>query len=87
MTVEKLLSISNSERIPCNQTAWKQAFTAPLYLASTEDNAMETYFLPEKKMGPPPNIKKYLEVDFRSMESLAQSEFAKPTNSSPEITT
>ena len=64
MTVEKALLISNSDRMPCNQTTWMQAFTAPLYLAYVEDNAMIALFLLEKKMGPPPNINTYLEVDF-----------------------
>ena len=36
-TVEKVLPRSNIERIPCNQTAWMQAFTAPRYSASAED--------------------------------------------------
>ena len=45
MIVEKVLLISNSERMPCNQTTWMQAFTAPLYSASIEDNAMASYLL------------------------------------------
>ena len=63
----------NSEKIPCNQTAWMQAFTAPLYLAFAEENAMTACFLLDQKMGTPPNIKTYLEVEFQSMESLIQS--------------
>ena len=70
--VEKLLPISNFERIPCNQTAWMQAFTAPRYLASTEDSAMATCFLLDQQMGPPPNMNTYPEVEFRSIESPTQ---------------
>ena len=61
-----------------------QAFIAPLYLASTEECAMAAYFLLDQKMGPPPNINTYPEVDFRSVESPAQSESVYPTNSSSE---
>ena len=84
MTVDKVLPILNSERIPCNQTTWMQAFTAPLYSTYAEDNGMEAFFFLDQKMGPPPNMNTYLEVEFRSMESHAQSESVKPTNSSSE---
>ena len=63
-TVDKVLPISNSEIIPCNQTTWMQAFTTPRYSAFAEDNAMAAYFLLDQKMGPPPNMKTYLEIDF-----------------------
>ena len=62
MTVDKLLPMSNSERMSCNQTAWMQAFTAPLYSTSAKDNAMEAYFFLDRQMGPAPNIKTNPEV-------------------------
>ena len=43
-TVDKVLPRSNFGRIPCNQIAWVQAFTAPQYSTSTEDNAMVACF-------------------------------------------
>ena len=49
--------------MPCNQTAWMQAFTTPRYSTSAEDSAMEAFFFLDQKMGPPPNMKTYLEVD------------------------
>ena len=57
--MEKVLPISNFERMPCNQRAWMQAFIAPLYSASTEDNAMTSCFLLDQQMGPPTNINTY----------------------------
>ena len=87
MTVYKVLPISNSERMPCKQTAWMQEFNAPLYSTYDEDNAMEAYFFLDQQMGPPPNINKNLEVDFRSVESPAQYESVYPTNSSSESAT
>ena len=71
--MDKALPIQNSERMPFNQTAWMQEFTAPLYLASAEDNAMAAWFLLDQQMGLPPNINKYPEMEFQSMESHAQS--------------
>ena len=52
------------ERMPCNQTTWMQAFTAPRLSAFAEDNAMASYFFLDQQMGPPPNMKTYLEVYF-----------------------
>ena len=61
-----------------------QAFTAPRYLASAEDNAMAACFLLDQQMGPPPNMNTYPEVYFRSIESPTQLEFVYPTSSSLE---
>ena len=60
--MDKVLPKSNSERMPCNQIAWMQEFTAPQYSASVEDNAMAACFLLEKKMWPPTNMKTYPKV-------------------------
>ena len=84
MTVDKALSISNLDKMPCSQTAWMQAFTAPLYSASAEESALATYFLLDQQMGPPPNMTTYPEVEFRSIESPTQSESVYPTSSSSE---
>ena len=84
MIVDKTLPISNSEKIPCNQTAWMQAFTAPLYSTSAKESAMESCFLLDQKIEPPPNIDTYPEVEFLSILSLAQSESVKLTKSSSE---
>ena len=62
--MDKVLPRSNSERMPCNQTAWMQVFTAPRYSTSAEDNAMAACFFLDPKMGPPPNMNTYPEVDF-----------------------
>ena len=70
--------------MPCNQTAWIQAFTSPRYSASAEDNAMTAYFLLDQQMGTPPNMNTYLEVDFQSIESPAQLEYLYPTRSSSD---
>ena len=74
MTLEKALPMSNSERMPCNQTTWMPSFTTPLYSGSAEDNAMDAFILLDQKMEPPPNINTYSKVEFRYMESLAQFE-------------
>ena len=84
MIVDKALPKSNFERMPCNQTAWMQAFTTPRYSASAEDNAMVAYFFLDQKMGPPPNMKTYPKLDFQSIESLTQLESVYPTSSNSE---
>ena len=61
--MDKVIPRSNSKRMPYNQIAWMQAFTAPRYSASTEDNAMVAFFFLEQKMGPPQNRNTYLEED------------------------
>ena len=62
--MDKVLPRSNSEIMPCNQTAWMQAFTDPRYSAFAEDSAMEAYFFLNQKMGPPTNMNAYPKFDF-----------------------
>ena len=70
--MDKVLPITNYDIMPCNQTTWMQAFTAPMYLTSTEENAMVAFFFLDQQMGPPPNINTYPEVDFWSMVSPSE---------------
>ena len=62
--VDKVLPRSNSEQMPCNQTSWMQAFTAPRYSTSAEDNAMAACFFLDQQMVPPQKMNTYLEVYF-----------------------
>ena len=53
-----------------------------MYSASAVDNATDVCFLLLQLIGAPLSLNKYLDVDFRSFTSPAQSESEYPCNSS-----
>jgi hypothetical protein len=55
--------------------------TTPMYLASAADREMEYFFFLNQEIGLEPKLRVYLDVDLRSMLSLAQSKFVNPMRS------
>src|SRR5258707_15149867 len=74
-----LRSLSNH----LSHTASFAACPPAMYSASVLDNATALCFLELQLVAPPPSVKAYLEVDFRSFLSLAQSASAYPFRTRP----